>query len=135
MKNYFGRESGLATIIRAVVDGSLVPAGYTDRFRGITGYLFLSKSKDLRRYRPVPGMTVPPEGVVNYGEAPAVLGVAAPVIRGLVARALCTPLPSIGTAFRSCCLPRMSNVSRNATSRHQSSPGDSSSTVILLRAT
>ena len=60
MKNYLGRDSGLAAVIRAVVDGSLVPVGYTNRFRGITGYLF--RSEDLRKYRPVPGVTVPPEG-------------------------------------------------------------------------
>ena len=41
MKNYLGR--------RAVVEGSLVPVGYTNRFRGITGYLF--RSEDLRKYR------------------------------------------------------------------------------------
>jgi hypothetical protein len=50
MKNYLGCDSGLAAVIRAVVDGSLVPAGYANRFRGITGYLFVSK--DLRKYRP-----------------------------------------------------------------------------------
>ena len=49
MKIYLGCDSGLAMVIRAVVDGSLVPVGQTNRFRGITGYLFLSK--DLRRYR------------------------------------------------------------------------------------
>jgi hypothetical protein len=84
MKNYLGRDSGLAAVIRAVVEGSLVPVGYTNRFRGITGYLF--RSEDLRKYRPVPGITMHPEGVVNYGEAAAVLGVAVPVIRGLVSQ-------------------------------------------------
>ena len=43
MKNYLGRDSGLAAVIRAVVEGSLVPVGYTNRFRGITGYLFRSE--------------------------------------------------------------------------------------------
>ena len=86
MKNYLGRDSGLAAVIRAVVDGSLVPVGYTNRFRGITGYLF--RSEDLRKYRPVPGMTVHPEGVVTFGEAAAVLGVSTPVIRGLVAQGI-----------------------------------------------
>ena len=43
MKDYLGRDSGLAAVIRAVVDGSLVPVGYTNRFRGVTGYLFLRK--------------------------------------------------------------------------------------------
>ena len=39
MKNYLGRDVGLAAVIRAVVDGNLVPVGYTKRFPGITGYL------------------------------------------------------------------------------------------------
>ena len=86
MKNYLGRDSGLAAVIRAVVDGSLVPVGYTNRFRGITGYLF--RSEDLRKYRPVPGMSVHPEGVLTFGEAAAVLGVAMPVVRGLVAQGI-----------------------------------------------
>jgi hypothetical protein len=86
MKNYLGRDSGLAAVIRAVVEGGLVPVGYTNRFRGITGYLFLSE--DLRKYRHVPGVTVPPEGFLNYGEAASVLGVTAPVIRGLVAEGI-----------------------------------------------
>jgi len=33
-------------------------------------------------------VTVPPEGFLNYGEAAAVLGVAVPVIRGLVAQGI-----------------------------------------------
>jgi hypothetical protein len=86
MKNYLGRDSGLAAVIRAVVDGSLVPVGYTNRFRGITGYLF--RSEDLRKYRPVPSMTVHPAGVVTFGEAAEVLGVAMPVVRGLVAQGI-----------------------------------------------
>jgi hypothetical protein len=53
VKNFLGRGPGLATVIRAVVDGNLVPIGYTVRFRGITGCLFLSE--DLRRYRPACG--------------------------------------------------------------------------------
>ena len=82
MTNYLGRHSGLAGVIRAVVDGSLTPAGYTKRFRGITGYLFLSE--DLRRYRPVRDVKMLPEGFLNYREAAAVLEVKAPVIRGMV---------------------------------------------------
>ena len=84
MKNYFGRDSGLAGVIRAVVDGNLAPVGYTRRFRGITGYLFLSE--DLRKYRPVRDVQVPPEGFLNYREAAALLGVRIPVIRGLIAQ-------------------------------------------------
>jgi hypothetical protein len=86
MKNYLGRDSGLAAVIRAVVEGSLVPVGYTNRFRGITGYLF--RSAELRKYRPVRGVTVHPEGVVTFGEAAAVWGVAMPVVRGLVAQGI-----------------------------------------------
>ena len=74
MKNYLGRDSGLAAVIRAVVDGSLVPVGYTNRFRGITGYLF--RSEDLRKYRPVPGSDrAPRKAFSTYREAAAVLGV------------------------------------------------------------
>ena len=82
MTNYLGRHSGLAGVIRAVVDGNLTPAGYTKRFPGITGYLFLSE--DLRNYRPVRDVKMLPEGFLNYREAAAVLGVKAPVIRGMV---------------------------------------------------
>jgi len=86
MKNYLGRNSGLAAVIKAVVDGSLVPVGYTNRFRGITGYLFVAQ--DLRQYRPVPGVKGPPEGFVNYSEAAAVLAVKVRDIRGLVTRGI-----------------------------------------------
>src|SRR5205807_1462933 len=48
MKNYLGSDSGPAAVMRAVVDGSLIPAGYTNRFRGITGYVFLSEN--LRKW-------------------------------------------------------------------------------------
>jgi hypothetical protein len=83
MKNYLGRDSGLAAVVRAVVEGNLVPVGYSNRFRGITGYLF--RSEDLRKYRPVQDVKMSPEGFLNYGEAAAFLGVVTPVIRGLVA--------------------------------------------------
>jgi hypothetical protein len=86
MKNYLGRDSGLAAVIQAVVEGTLIPVGYTKRFRGITGYLFVSD--DLRKYRPVPDVKVPPEGFLNYREAASVLGVKAPVIGGMVAQGI-----------------------------------------------
>jgi len=86
MGNYLGRDSGLATVIRAVVDGELVPVAYTNRFRGITGYLF--SSDQPRRYRTVRGIEAHPEGFLNYREAAAVLGVKTPVIRGLVAQGI-----------------------------------------------
>ena len=84
LKNYLGRDSGLPAVIRAVVDGNLVPVGYTRRFSGITGYLFLSQ--DIRKYRPVGDSKVPPQGFLNYREAAALLGVRTSVIRGLVAQ-------------------------------------------------
>ena len=64
MKNYLGRDSGLAAVIRAVVDGSLVPVGYTNRFRGITGYLF--RSEDLRSIAPCQACRAP-EGLSISG--------------------------------------------------------------------
>jgi hypothetical protein len=91
MTNYLGRHSGLAGVIRAVVDGSLAPVGYTNRFPGITGYLFLSEN--LRKYRPVRDVKMLPEGFLNYREAAAVLGVKAPVIRGMVTHGIvCAPV-------------------------------------------
>jgi hypothetical protein len=97
MKNYLGRDSGLAAVIRAVVDGSLVPAGRTKRFRGITGYLF--RSEDLRKYRPVPNVTAPPEGFLNYTEAAALLGVGTDVIRGLANQGLLTASAGFRNGF------------------------------------
>ena len=88
MKNYLGRDSALAAVIRAVVDGSLVPVGYTKRFRGITGYLF--RSEDLRKYRPVSAVKTRPEAFLNVGEAAAVLGVRSYVVRGLAEKGLLT---------------------------------------------
>src|SRR6185503_17095291 len=73
MKNYLGCDSGLAAVIRAVVDGGLEPVGYTNRFRGITGYLF--RSEDLRKYRPVPEVKTQPEVFLNFREAAFVLGI------------------------------------------------------------
>jgi len=92
MKHYLGRDSGLAGAVQAIVVGDLAPVGYTPRFRGITGYLFLSEQ--LRRYRPVPDLEVPSEGFLNYKEAAFALGVKAPVIRAMVAQGiLSSPAP------------------------------------------
>ena len=72
IKNYLGRDSALAAVIQAVVDGSLVPVGHASKLRGITGYLF--RSEDLRKYRPVSEAKARPEAFFNLGEAAAVLG-------------------------------------------------------------
>jgi len=83
IQTYLGRDSGLAAVIQAVVDGTLVPVAYTPRFPGIRGYLF--PSEDLRRYRPVLGdIERPPDGFINYTEAASRLGSDTTVIRGLV---------------------------------------------------
>ena len=86
VKNYLGCDSGLAAVIRAVVDGSLAPVGYTKRFRGITRYLF--RSEELRRYRPVPEVKASPEVFLNFREAALVLGIKSNIVRGLVAQGL-----------------------------------------------
>jgi hypothetical protein len=72
LKNYLpGR--GLPAVIRAVIDGELVPVGHTDRFAGITGYPFPCEL--LRRYRPLTaGVRAPQEGFLNYRDAAALLG-------------------------------------------------------------
>jgi len=81
LKNYLGRNVGLPAVIRAVMDGALVPVGYTNRFPGILGYLF--RSEDLRKYRPTQSPR-PPGGFINYREAARVLKTRSEVIRGLV---------------------------------------------------
>ena len=85
LKNYLGRDSGLPAAIRAVVDGRLVPVGYTKRFPGITGYLF--PSEDLRKYHPVQ-TEMPPGGFLNFKEAASALGTRNEVIRGLVSQGI-----------------------------------------------
>jgi hypothetical protein len=88
MKNYLGHGADLAAVIHAVVDGSLVPIGRTERFRGMTGYLF--RCEDLRKYRPAPGVMAPREGVLSFKEAAAVLRIRTNVIRGLTDQGLLT---------------------------------------------
>jgi hypothetical protein len=82
-----GSRSNLRTR-KAVIHGSLVPTGRTERFRGITGYLF--RPEDLRKYRPVPDLTASPEGFLSFNEAAALLGIRTNVIRGLTNQGLLT---------------------------------------------
>ena len=88
MKNYLGHGADLAAVVQAVIHGSLVPTGRTERFRGITGYLF--RPEDLRKYRPVPDLTASPEGFLSFKEAAALLGIRTNVIRGLTNQGLLT---------------------------------------------
>ncbi|MGA9668026.1 MAG: hypothetical protein WBQ94_02395 [Terracidiphilus sp.] len=81
LKNYLGRDAGLPAVIHAVMDGTLVPVGYTDYFPGIMGYLF--RSEDLRKYRPTQA-PMPPGGFLNYREAACALETRTEVIRCLV---------------------------------------------------
>jgi len=83
MKNYLGHGSALAAVIRAVLDGRLVPVGHVERFRGITGYIFAAH--DVRRYRPVSGVDATTDDLINYREAATFLSVELREIRGLVA--------------------------------------------------
>ena len=97
VKNYLGHGAGLAAVIQAVVDGGLVPAGRSTRFRGITGYLF--RSEDLRKYRPAPDVAAPPEGFLNYREAAARLGVGTDIIRGLADQGFLTASAGFRNGF------------------------------------
>ena len=81
LKNYLGRDAGLPAVIRAVIDGTLVPVAYTNRFPGMLGYLF--RSEDLRNYRPT-HTPMPAGGFLNYREAASMLETRTEVIRGLV---------------------------------------------------
>lgn len=81
LKNYLGRDAGLPAVVRAVIDGTLVPVAYTNRFPGILGYLF--RSEDLRNYRPTQ-TPMPPGGFLNYREAARMLETRTEVICGLI---------------------------------------------------
>jgi hypothetical protein len=83
IQNYLGRDTELAAVIHAVIDGTLMPVAHTPQFPGITGYLF--PSEHLRLHRPVWGdIERPPDGFLNYTEAASRLGSKTPVIRALV---------------------------------------------------
>jgi hypothetical protein len=97
MKNYLGRGPGLAAVIQAVVDGGLVPTGCTNRFRGITGYLF--RSGELRKYRPATDIIPSPEGFLSFKEAAALLEVRPNVIRGLTVQGLFTASDGFRNGF------------------------------------
>jgi hypothetical protein len=97
VKNYLGHGEGLAAVIRAVVDGALVPTGCTTPCRGIIGYLF--RSEDLRKYRLVPDVAAPREGFLNYREAAALLEVRTDVIRGLAAQGILTAAAGFRNGF------------------------------------
>lgn len=86
LKHYLSRVAGLPAVIRAVLNSSLAPVAYTNRFRGITGYIFAWE--DLRRYRALHDASVAPAVLLSYREAAAVIGVAPPVIRGMVAHGI-----------------------------------------------
>jgi len=81
---YLGRDSGLPAVIRAVMDGALIPEGYTHRFPGIMGYLF--PAERVRMYRSVTDVPMPAEGFLNYTEAAARLGSNTKAVGGLVAQ-------------------------------------------------
>ena len=90
VKKYL-RRAGLVAVIRAVLDGSLKPVGYTERFPGITGYLF--RSDDLRKYRSARAVKARPKGFLNYTEAAAMLEVDVAVIRGMVIQGILSAPP------------------------------------------
>lgn len=79
-----GRDSGLPVAMRAVVEGTLKPVAYTNRFPGIMGYLFWSDQ--LRTCRSPRSIQIPPDGFLNYSEAALLLHCSAGVIAGLVAQ-------------------------------------------------
>jgi hypothetical protein len=97
VKNFLGRGPGLASVIRAVVDGALAPVGRTPQFRGIMGYLF--RLDDLRAYRPVSERAPCKETFLNFREAASVLKVKSVVIRALVQNGVFTVAPGYKNGF------------------------------------
>ena len=88
MKNYLGRDSGLAAVIRAVVDGNLAPVGHTTTFVGspdiCSGPKICASTAPCRRPRhalkpsSTSGRPLPRWGIKSY------------VVRGLVQKGLLT---------------------------------------------
>lgn len=70
---------------------------YTNRFPGITGYLF--RSDHLRNYRSAPDVTTPPEGFLNYREAAVLLEVRTDVIRSLTNQRVLTASGPVRNGF------------------------------------
>lgn len=97
VKNFLGRGPGLASVIRAVVSGTLAPIGRTPQFRGIMGYLF--RLDDLRVYRPVSERSHSQETFLNFREAASVLNVRSVVVRALVHHGVFTIAPGHKNGF------------------------------------
>jgi hypothetical protein len=91
VKNFLGRGSGLASVIHAVVNGTLAPVGRTPQFRGIMGSLF--RLDDLRVYRPVGGRPDSQGTFLNFLEAASILNVKSVVVRALVHHGVLTVAP------------------------------------------
>lgn len=97
VKNFLGRGPGLASVICAVVNGTLAPAGRTPQFRGIMGYLF--RLDDLRMHRPVSERSHSHKAFLNFREAASVLNVKSVVVRALVNRGVFTVAPGHKNGF------------------------------------
>jgi hypothetical protein len=97
VRNFLGRGLGLASLIRAVVNGTLAPVGRTPQFRGIMGYLF--RLDDLRVYRPVSERSHSRETFLNFREAASVLNVKSVVVRALVHHGALTVAPGHKNGF------------------------------------
>lgn len=97
VKNFLGREPGLASVICAVVNGTLAPVGRTPQFRGIMGYLF--RLDDLRMHRPVSERSHSHKTFLNFREAASVLNVKSVVVRALVHRGVFTVAPGHKNGF------------------------------------
>lgn len=91
VKNFLGRGAGLASVIHAVVNGTLAPVGRTPQFRGIMGSLF--RLDDLRVYRPVGGRPDSQGTFLNFREAASILNVKSVVVRALVHHGVLTVAP------------------------------------------
>lgn len=82
IKNFLRRGPGLASVIRAVVNGVLAPVGRTEQFRGIMGYLF--RLDDLRVYRPLGERSHSQGTFLNFRETASILNVKSVIVRALV---------------------------------------------------
>lgn len=81
LRNFLGKDKGLPQVVKAVVEGKLVPVGIAKQFKGILRYIF--RRSDLRLYRPA-SIEPPEEGFLNLSEAAIALGVPRTIVVGLV---------------------------------------------------
>jgi hypothetical protein len=127
VKNYFFRDSGLPAAIRAVIDGTLVPVGYSTRFHGslvtFSGRKICANTALCQMSRRLPKASSTSERPHRCWASEAMLFAA------WQHKAFLPLLPVIGMGSQSWYPRKKSTTSRNDTWQRPSSPSASISTA------